>query len=309
MEKLRQPKISHKLPSHIEFMHTKLYNGHQKHIMRTLPLLLEPEQLASQLQHISATDNVIILEQASKEEYEQGHIPGSHWLDFKRLQSSTSFAGMLPQAAQLSTLFNELGITESTHIICSDGEGGGWAGRLIWVLDCLGHKHYSFLNGGLTAWRLAKLPCEQSVPIASKNQTDYLISINAAPFTVSKEQILTSLEQSTLTLWDARSEDEYNGKKAVAARGGHIPQAIHYEWTRALDKTNGLRIRNLDELRQEIQAAGFNQQQTIAAYCQSHHRSGFIYFLGKLLDLNIKGYAGSWSEWGNASDTPISVHH
>lgn len=277
--------------------------------MRTLPLLLEPEQLASQLSHLRAACDAIVLEQASKEDYDQGHIPNSHWLDFKRLQSSASAPGMPPSAEQLSALFNEFGITENTHIICSDGEGGGWAGRFIWLLDCLGHKHYSFLNGGLTAWRQADLPCEQKPPTKCPNPTSYKAVLNIEPFTVSKEQVLASLTHHNLTLWDARSADEYSGKKAIAARGGHIPGAIHYEWMRALDKNNGLRIRNLDELKQELSAAGFSHKQQIAAYCQSHHRSGFVYFLGKLLDLNIKGYAGSWSQWGGATDTPIITNN
>lgn len=275
--------------------------------MKTLPLLLEPEQLASQLSQSSMTGDQIILEQASKEDYDRGHIPGSFWLDFTRLQANDSFPGMLPSTAQLSALFSEYGITANTHIICSDGEGGGWAGRLIWALDCLGHQHYSFLNGGLTAWRLAGLECDQQIP--TKHTSQFQARVQAEPYTVTKEQIIASLKNNRLTLWDARSSDEYSGKKAISARGGHIPNAIHYEWTQALDKANGLRIRNLNVLQQELLALGFSQQQEIATYCQSHHRSGFTYFLGKLLSWNVKGYAGSWSEWGNSLDTPISINH
>lgn len=273
--------------------------------MRTLPLLLEPEQLANKLSLQPDAVTFIILEQASKQDFDQGHIPGSYWLDFKLLQSSTSFPGMLPEAQQLSILFSEYGITKDTHIICSDGEGGGWAGRLIWVLDCLGHKHYSFLNGGLTAWRLAGLPCE--IDQQPKHPSQYQASVYADPYTATKEQILAGLNHKKQIVWDARSEDEFSGKKTFSAKGGHIPSAIHYEWTRALDKSNGLRIRDLQQLVQELSESGINQQHEIVTYCQSHHRSGFTYFLGKLLGFKVKGYAGSWSEWGNASDTPISI--
>lgn len=275
--------------------------------MKTLPLLLEPQQLADLLSQDSTTANFIILEQASKEEYGLGHIPGSLWLDFKRLQSQLFSPGLLPEAEQLSVLFSEYGITADTHIICSDDEGGGWAGRLIWILDCLGHQHYSFLNGGLTAWRLGGFDCDQNIP--KKQPSLYQANIYQEPFTVSKEQILASLAHNSLTLWDARSADEYSGKKAFSARGGHIPGAIHFEWKGALDKSNGLRIRNLNQIKQELAECGIKQQQPIATYCQTHHRSGFTYFLGKLLSLNVKGYAGSWSEWGNAPDTPISTNN
>ncbi len=275
-----------------------------QHTMRTLPLFLHSEQLADHLRQQRNSVDFIVLEQASKQDYDHGHIPGSHWLDFKRLQSSSSIPGLLPEPQQLSDLFSEYGITENTHIICSDGEGGGWAGRLIWVLDCLGHKHYSFLNGGLTAWRLASLPCEQSSP--TKYASQYQANVYTDPYTTTKEQILASLDVKNLTIWDARSADEFSGKKAISTRGGHIPNAIHYEWTRALEPSQGLRIRDLQELQLELAKIGISQNQEIATYCQSHHRSGFTYLLGKLLNLKIKGYAGSWSEWGNSPDTPIS---
>lgn len=273
--------------------------------MRTLPLLLEPENLLEFLNQQSNATHFIIIEQASQQDYNDGHIPGSYWLDFKQLQSTLSFPGMLPTAQQLSAVFSELGITADTHIICSDGEGGGWAGRLIWILDCLGHKHYSFLNGGLNAWRQAGLPCEQNLPIKQKSQ--YQAKVFDEPYTATKEQILASLSDNSLIIWDARSEDEYNGKKSNSARAGHIPNAIHYEWTRALDPSKGLRIRDLDQLAVELSEIGISQRQEIITYCQSHHRSGFTYLLGKLLNLKVKGYAGSWSEWGNAPDTPIST--
>ena len=41
-------------------------------------------------------------------------------------------------------------------------------------------------------------------------------------------------------------------------------------------------------------------------HCQTHHRSGLSYLLMKILGYpHIKGYHGSWGEWGNRSDTPI----
>ncbi|HNP01660.1 MAG TPA: rhodanese-like domain-containing protein [Agitococcus sp.] len=51
---------------------------------------------------------------------------------------------------------------------------------------------------------------------------------------------------------------------------------------------------------------GITANKTVIVYCQTHHRSGLSYLVGKLLGLNIKAYAGSWSEWGNLRDTPVS---
>ena len=64
----------------------------------------------------------------------------------------------------------------------------------------------------------------------------------------------------------------------------------------------GLRIRQ--DAREYLADLGINESQKIVTHCQSHHRSGFTYLVGKTLGFDIRGYHGSWSEWGNHPDTP-----
>ena len=120
-----------------------------------LPLLLEPTELANRLED----DNLLILDLSKPAVYVQAHVPGAIHLDFKRLQTGAQPApGMIPSDDALSGLFSELGLTPDTHVIAYDDEGGGWAGRLLWTLDAIGHKHYSYLNGGIHAWLAEGLP-------------------------------------------------------------------------------------------------------------------------------------------------------
>ena len=270
--------------------------------MSNLPLIIEPEELSQQL---GEANKIIIIEQAPFDDYAAGHISGSIWLDFRELQAASPYPGQLPDLDTLSALFSRLGIEEDSHIICSDGEGGGWAGRLIWILDSLGHQHYSLLNGGLSAWKASDLPITTVVPEIAPSH--YQAQLLHPEYTIHKDEILTCLAESNFAVWDARSKAEYTGEKAAAARGGHIPGARHYEWTQAMDFTNGLRLKPLETIKAELKQIGLNRHQHIITHCQSHHRSGLTYVIGKALGFNIRAYAGSWADWGNDPSTPIAL--
>ncbi len=268
--------------------------------MADLPLLLEPEQLANLL----PLDNILIIDQSKAETFAEGHIPGAVHLDFKRLQRpGTPVPGLLPEVADLEAVFSELGLTPDTHVICSDDEGGGWAGRLIWVLDCIGHTKYSYINGGIVAWRQAGLP--QETGTVTPQASDYKITAINPDATFTKAQVLDNLGKPDFAIWDARSAAEYTGEKVISARGGHIPGAVNYEWTRGMDKDRGLRINDLDAFRTLLSGLGIDETKRIATHCQTHHRSGYTYLVGKILGFDIRGYAGSWSEWGNDENTPV----
>jgi thiosulfate/3-mercaptopyruvate sulfurtransferase len=268
--------------------------------MADIPLLLEPEQLADMF----PLNKVLIIDQSKLENFVQGHIPGAVHLDFKRLQRpGTPVPGLLPDVQELEAVFSELGLTPDTHVICSDDEGGGWAGRLIWVLDSIGHTQYSYVNGGIIAWREAGLPQETgehaTVP------SSYRISAINTDFSMTKDEVLARIGDDDFAIWDARSEAEYTGEKVISKRGGHIPGAVNYEWTRGMDKARGLRIQDLNEFRQLLADMGIDDSKQIATHCQTHHRSGFTYLVAKILGYDVRGYAGSWSEWGNDENTPI----
>lgn len=270
--------------------------------MPTYSLLIEPEEL----QLFLDDKNLLIIDQGKLETYLTAHIPGAVHLDFKDLQLGTPpTPGALPSVQQLSIVFSNLGLTPDKHVIAYDDEGGGWAGRLIWALDMIGHTQYSYLNGGIHAWLQAGLITEQGQQAPLKS--DYAVSELKTAFEVTKEQIIEHLGNEDFAIWDARSAQEYNGEKVFSARGGHIPGAVNYEWTLGMDNERGLRIKNLEEFDTLLNSLGLTQDKEIVTHCQTHHRSGFTYLVGKILGRNMKAYAGSWAEWGNDESTPIAT--
>ncbi|MDR5868707.1 sulfurtransferase [Halomonas koreensis] len=267
-----------------------------------LPLIVEPEQLAERL---DAPSLLIVDVPLKAESHAQGHVPGAVYLDFRQLmRGDGAVPNEVPDPAALSALFSSLGLTRDTHVVAYDDEGGGWAGRLLWTLELIGHTRYSYLNGGIHAWRAAGLPVatEPTAPTPS----DYEAEILHPEVAIDRAELAERLGEKGFAIWDARSRAEYDGEKGDNKRLGHIPGAVNLEWTDAMDKARDLRIRDYAELVTELEALGLTPDMEVVTHCQSHHRSGFTWLVGKALGFEkMRGYAGSWKEWGNRDDTPI----
>jgi thiosulfate/3-mercaptopyruvate sulfurtransferase len=120
------------------------------------------------------------------------------------------------------------------------------------------------------------------------------------------EYILSRLGSPDLGILDSRTPQEYSGQKAFAQRGGHIPGASNLNWLDTMDQGRNLRMKPEAELRAMLDERGLTEDKEIICYCQSHHRSSHAYIMLKNLGYTrIKGYPGSWSDWGNRSDTPV----
>jgi thiosulfate/3-mercaptopyruvate sulfurtransferase len=266
-----------------------------------LPLLVEPEQLEQQLDN----PDLFILDVSSATSYAQGHVPAAIHLPPQHLVCGVQPAtGKLPSNDQLKAVFSQIGLKPSHHVVVYDDEGGGWAGRLIWTLDVLGHQQYSYLNGGIHAWRNEGHELETT---ANRGQAgSYDVKLNLQPV-VEADEIMQRLEDSSMAIWDARGADEYAGFRAAARRSGHIPGSINLDWLELMDRSRNLRLRDLNEIQAMLYDKGLTKDKEIITHCQTHHRSGLTYLAGKLLGYNIRGYHGSWSEWGNREDTPIET--
>lgn len=247
-----------------------------------------------------------IIDLSSESSYLEGHIIGAIHVPFQTLMGGQAPAvGRLPNKERLNQLFSYLGLTDNTHFVVYDDEGGGWAGRFIWTLDVIGHKHYSYIDGGILAWRQENLPTE-STPNHVQT-TEVSVEINHSTINPIAEipDILEGLQQEAITIWDARSPMEYKGEHVFTQKGGHIPGAINCEWTSLMDRNSGMRLRK--DAENYLNSLGLNAHKRIVTHCQSHHRSAYTYMIGKLLGFKIRAYHGSWSEWGNHPNTPVEI--
>jgi len=270
-----------------------------------LPLVIEPEAL----QPILGDENILIVDLSNHKQYSQAHIPGAVFIDYGHIVGMNQpYTGLLPEAERFAHILNLLGISANTQIVAYDEEGGGKAARLIWTLHAMGHNKASMLNGGLIAWYREKFPLSNEQVTSEPNPSgqQYKVDFTLQPVVADTEYIKSNLENSTMGLLDARSIDEFTGTAKYAQKAGRIPGAKHFEWTRGMDTQANYRLLPKEKLQPMLDELGLTQDKEIIVYCQSHHRSALSYLMLKYLGYEkVRGYPGSWSEWGNRSDTPV----
>ena len=262
--------------------------------------LIEARQLCQQLE----TSDLLLIDVCKPATYHQIHIPGAvHISPTELISGKMPATGKLPELEHLNAIFQRIGYTPDKNIVVYDDEGGGWAGRLVWTLDLIGHKNITYLNGGLHAWLEQQLPVQKTPVHPVPSQVD--VQITNPSVRATAEDIMSELNNG-ITIWDARSPEEHAGSRQFAMRAGHIPGAINFEWTEGMDREQNLRIRT--DLAEQLKELGLGPDKNIITHCQTHHRSGFTYLVARILGYPaIRAYDGSWSEWGNRADTPVEL--
>ena len=265
-------------------------------------LLIEPERMLAG----DAPDGALAVHVGDARGYADAHLPGAALVTPRMLQRGVPPAiGELPGSEALSALGTSLRLAESPFLVVYDDEGGAWAGRLIWTLDVLSYPRCAYLDGGLHAWRAAGGPLRSGPPPEPAPAPAYRAALNDAPL-IAREELLARLGDPGLAIWDARTAEEYRGTRALAARGGHIPGALHCEWLECVDRERDFRLRGLETARARLSGIGLDAAEVVT-HCHTHHRSGLTYLVGRLLGWRIRAYPGSWADWGNREDTPVAT--
>ena len=113
----------------------------------SLPLFIDPSDFIK----LDRPDNLVIVDLGKAERFAEEHIPGALLVTPAETQAGPPIPGLMPPIESIKQLFLRLGINNDKHIVVYDDEGGGWAGRFIWMLDELGYSSYSYLDGCLVA--------------------------------------------------------------------------------------------------------------------------------------------------------------
>lgn len=267
-----------------------------------LPLIVEPDELE---RHLERRD-LLIVDLSDQSTHAVYHVPGAVHLEYHGIVAARPpVMGLVPDDRSLGDALSSIGMTPETHVVAYDDEGNGKACRLLWTLDVIDHANFSLLNGGLHAWLNEGHRTENGHN--RPPQGGYEV-VRRTDVVAEKAYILDRLDDPGVVILDTRSPAEFSGIDRRAARGGHIPGAVNMDWILALDRERNLRLKSEIDLRQMLKKLGVTPDREVVTHCQTHHRSSHTYVMLKTLGYpRIKGYPGSWSEWGNDLELPIET--
>ncbi len=262
-----------------------------------LQLVVSPDQISD-----AELAQLKIIDLRPAQEFEQGHLPGAIHLDGGVLnRAEGEVRGLLPDADHVNKMARNLGLQPGDHVLAYDHGVGTSAARLIWVLHAYGFMSVSWLNGGFDGWLgQARAISTELVDVEASDINLQFAGGNILDI----DQLSSSLSDADLRVVDVRSAAEFVGSDVRAARGGHVPNAKHTEWTDAFNSEGYLK--SDDELRALFSNLDVNDNNHVVVYCQTHQRSSLTYVVLKHLQYDrVSAIDGAWSAWGNSTQTPI----
>ncbi len=224
-------------------------------------LLAETDSLASRL----SDPTLRVVDARSDEDYASGHIPGAVHI------SGFTLGGIrpepqMPEPEAFARLVGALGIDERTPVVVYDAGGRSqMAGMTAWTFLYYGHPDIRYLDGGLAKWTAEELPLSRDAP-AHEPRTFAARPVEGVYCPLDRAK--ACVDDDGVVFWDVRAIGEFEGTTKgwnPPPRLGHLPGAIHLEYTELFDADNGT-LKPAAELTTLLGAKGITPQATVVTY-------------------------------------------
>jgi thiosulfate/3-mercaptopyruvate sulfurtransferase len=255
----------------------------------------------------SKDKNLVILAIGSdQKEFEQGHIPGSVFFEYRdsNQRSAEGLATELPSMEVLARNFSKVGVSNDSRVVLYWMKDW-WSptGRVYLTLDAMGlGRQTSVLDGGMPTWVAEKrevatgsapapapgklTPCAQDDVIA---QLDYVKS---------------NLHTSGVRIVDARDPKVYSGENERAGiSAGHIEGAANVYYNDLLDDKG--KLKPVADLQKLFTDAGIKPGDRVVTYCFIGQQASALYTVARHLGYDARLYDGSMDEWTKHPELPV----
>lgn len=245
--------------------------------------------------------DLVVVDVRPPELYLQGHIPHAVNIPTDLTFQQQGQTDRLGSISEIENLLGAAGIDLQSNVVLYDDGKLVDASRVFWVFEVYGHRRVAVLNEGYAGW--IEKGYETSLHVEPRKHKKFVAAIQPDKLATQLHAHL-AINDPNKVLIDARSKEEYSGKKSITQRLGHIPTAVSIPWDENIIRVNGgFMSKTLPEL--EAVYKGLSVDKKIITYCNKGRQSSFTYFVLRRLGRDVSHYDGSWFEWGGDASLPV----
>jgi|GEM_PF-902337 len=254
-------------------------------------------------------DKLVLIDLSSQSSYQKFHLPNAIWVNYDWLIRPQNGLALSGGADYMTMVLSELGIQNQDHIVIYDDMGNLDASRLYWELKKLQHPKVNIMDGGTVSWVLNGYKVTQTVPkrLAKSVYRQPKTNLTDA-LTADQPEVLAAIKDRNTILLDIRTEAEYIGNRKQQ-RSGHIPTAVWFDWTLAVNAYDGFKQDKAQALLNQLAQINIqDKNQPIIVYCNSGHRAArSVIMLESLGFSNVKLYDASMQEYAIDETLPLTL--
>ncbi len=238
-----------------------------------------------------------------KSAYEVEHIAGAQHAPYAKWRGPMESQGKLPATETLTALIQQLGIDRTTPVVVvyegEDSTDFGSAARVYWTLKAAGVSTLSVLNGGMTAWRAARLPVSTETLVRAPS--GFQVALDSR-LIATRDDVAQAMRNRSARLLDTRPAEYFVGetRHTAAKTPGTIVGAknmSHEVWF-----AKDAKLLPVHDIKRVAQQAGVHTDQPTISFCNTGQWAATTWFvLSELLGRDdVKLYPESVVGWSNA---------
>jgi thiosulfate/3-mercaptopyruvate sulfurtransferase len=244
---------------------------------------------------------------AGRDEYAQGHVPGSTFVDVlgDLAAKDQALPLMMPAPETFAATMADYGVGANTQVVLYDRSNHAWAARVWWLLRACSFDAAAVLDGGWQKWHAERRP--SAIAPGRYPRGDFVPRFRPE-LIATKERVLDSLGRADVTIVNALSADEYRGTARTRyPRAGRIAGSTNVYCQTLIDPDTQA-YRPPDQLRDLFVQAGALPGTAAITYCGAGIAASSDALALTLLGVpSVAVYDGSLAEWTADPTLPMET--